>query len=153
MTARCEAFLENPEQHPQHLAECESCRRLESGLSVQPDAERRVANLLSRLPVAPWEGAGHRAWGMVGIVGALVIAAAAALFLMSGHSPVDGFEAALRTLVPSFDVVSVTSSISALLEKAPRAFHLFVATAFVVVNLLFVFLLRRPPKGYDVTIR
>lgn len=153
MTARCEAFLENPEQNPQHLAECESCRRLESGLSTPSRSDTRVASLLSRLPVASWEGASHRAWGVVGLIAALLIGAAAALFLMAGHSPLDGFTAALRTLVPSFDVGSVTSSISELLENAPVGFHLFVATAFVVVNVVFVLLLRRPTKGYDVTIR
>lgn len=153
MTLTCDAYLEDPQQHRAHLAECESCRRLEEGLTVAPDSGRSVASVASRLPVAPWEGAGYQSWSVVLVGAAAVLIAAATLFLMVGISPIQGFAASLRALVPRFELVSAASSFAELLEHAPVKFHVFVATAFVLVNLLFVYLLRRPTKGYDLTIR
>lgn len=153
MTARCELYLENPEQHRDHLAGCESCRRLENWLNVGPDSDGRVSAVISRLPVAPWEGAAYRAWGIVAAAAALVVLGATALFLMSGVSPVEGFLTVLRSLLPGFDVSHFTNSIPQMLREAPIQFHLVVLTAFILVNAVFFLMLRRPPKGYDVTIR
>ena len=153
MSLTCEAYLEDPQQCREHLAECESCRKLEDWLKVAPDARPRAASIASRLPVAPWEGADYQSWGVVALGAVAILASAATLFLMVGISPLEGFAASMRALVPRFDLISAGSSIAELLKQAPLKFHLFVATAFVLVNVLFVYLLRRPTKGYDLTIR
>jgi hypothetical protein len=153
MTVRCDLYLENPEEHAEHLAECESCRRFEESLHLAPERLSGGAPITSRLPVAPWEGAGHRSWIVVFAVALAVLAATALLFTLTGVSPVHGFSAVLRSLAPSVNLLNAGGSIAELLRQAPMTFHLFVLTAFLIVNILFVLLLRRPPKGYDVTVR
>jgi hypothetical protein len=153
MTRNCEQYLENPELSRGHLAECESCRRLEAWLDVGPEGAARHDSILKRLPVASWEGAAHRSWPLAIITTLLVLIAAAAFFLIAGVSPAQGFAASLRELAPRVDMVSVATSFAELLKRAPASFHLIVFSAFIAVNLLFALLLRRPTKGYDVTAR
>jgi hypothetical protein len=151
MKESCERYLQDPESHAAHLAECPSCRSMNRGLELMPDARPRA--LLPGLPVAPWEGASHRPWAMVVVAGVIVLFAAFALFMAAGVSPLEGFVATFRGLVGRLEVLRRASSIAELLRQAPGTFHLLVLIGFVVVNVLFVLLLRRPPKGYDVTIR
>ncbi len=153
MTRTCEQYLENPELSRGHLAECESCRRLEAWLNVSPDGGSQHGSILNRLPVASWEGAAHRSWPLAIITILLVLIASAGFFLIAGVSPAQGFAASLRELVPRVDMVIVATSFAELLKRAPASFHIIVVTAFIAVNLLFALLLRRPAKGYDVTAR
>lgn len=146
----CTMYLQDPETNAAHLAECPSCRQMSRGLELEPEVRPRP---LPRLPVAPWEGASYRPWGLVVIAGAVVILASFALFIVAGVSPWEGFAVTFVSLAGRLELLSRASAIAELLRGAPRAFHLLVLTAFVVVNILFALLLRRPPKGYDVTIR
>lgn len=146
----CETYLQDPEANAAHLAECPKCRLMIRGLELEPEVRPQP---MPRLPVAPWEGASYRPWGLVGIAGAILLLASFALFLVAGVSPWEGFAATFGGLAGRLELLSRASTIAEALQAAPKAFHLCVLTGFVVVNILFVMLLRRPPKGYDVTIR
>jgi hypothetical protein len=79
MNPACDHYLEDPEANAEHLRECESCRALFGGLEQRPVELRPIAH--RELPLAPWEGAAHRAWPLV-VGGALaVLALALSLFV------------------------------------------------------------------------
>lgn len=143
MKEACQQYLENPEAHPEHLAGCAECREMADALMeprLQPGAsEVRLPNL----PLAPWEGASHRSWPLVLGSALTVIAIAAAFFAAAGVSPVEVF----RNNAPSLDMAV---SIIRLVQNAPATFHIVVIVSFVVVNALFLLLLRRAPRGIDV---
>ena len=140
MKESCQLYLENPEAHPEHLNECADCRRMASALDV--DVVRKPVTVDS-LPLAPWEGAAHRSWPLVVGSALTVIAIAAAFFAAAGVSPVEVF----RNNAPSIDMAM---SIIRVVRNAPTTFHIVVIVSFVVVNALFLLLLRRAPRGMDV---
>ncbi|HUO85377.1 MAG TPA: hypothetical protein VM534_09715 [Thermoanaerobaculia bacterium] len=162
MSSSCEAYRSDPGQWPGHLAGCARCQDLERDLErvdrelhtygsipASPDLS---ASIGSSLPVAPWEGAGHRPWSLIGAGALLILVAAATVFVLLGLSPLQGWTTSLRESLPSgAGLMEIARSLSAILSQAPRAFHLFVAGSFLLVNLLFVVLLRRTPRGYDAT--
>jgi hypothetical protein len=140
----CQRYLEDPEANASHLAECAECRALAESLELK--VEDRRPRLSAELPLAPWEGAGHRSWSLV-IAGAVVVALIAAFFFMAtGSSP-------LRVLanLPSADVlISALRHIGSAAQNAPASWQVIVGVLFVVVNAIFVALLRRAPRGIDV---
>jgi hypothetical protein len=141
--ANCERYLEEPEANAAHLRECESCRALFGTLEERVDA-RPVA--VPDLPVAPWEGASHRAWGTVIGVALAVTAAALALFVASGTSSMTGIIDALTAAVPQL------SALVALFRSAgntPGPWPMVIVAAFFIVNALLFLLLRRAPRGID----
>jgi len=159
---RCLQFRENPEAYSSHPENCEACA---ATLEEVTDLDRRIATqvLLSdvspieldsrNLPVAPWEGASERAWPLA-VLGALALVfMAVILFLLSGVSPTDGFQAVLMSQLPRFELFEVASVVGEGLRAAPLRVHLFILIAFVVVNVVFVRLLRRAPRGVDVSSR
>jgi hypothetical protein len=155
----CEAYRREPEEHSSHLEQCEVCRQLVDAddevagrigtLHVEPEPAF-AHSVATRLPVAPWEGASHRSWKLTLAAFGLVVLLATAAFLAAGISPLRGLAAAITgSLLPGLNPIEIFQSFSAIIATAPGSFHITVGILFVVVNLLLVFLLRRPPRGYD----
>lgn len=158
----CREFRENPEAFGSHPESCGACAAI---IEEVTDLDRHIAAQSSvpdapslaldsrTLPVAPWEGASERAWPLA-VLGALALVfMAVILFLLSGVSPTDGFRAVLLSQLPRFELIELAAVVGDGLRAAPLRVHLFIFSAFVVVNVLFVRLLRRAPRGVDVSSR
>lgn len=154
----CERYRSDPEAHAPHLEACEECRALTvelerveahvAELSLEPRADFHQ-ELTSRLPLAPWEGARYRSWGLVVAVLATLAILTLGAFLAAGVSPIRAAGAVGSSLFPLASPWELATSFSALIAGAPTSFHITIGILFVVVNLVLVVLLRRPPKGYD----
>lgn len=155
----CEAYRRDPEEHPSHPENCAACRELVEApdavagpigtLQVEPPPAF-AQSVATRLPVAPWEGASHRSWGLALAAFGLVVLLATAVFLAAGIAPLRGLQTAITgSLLPGLNPVRIFESFSAIIASAPSSFHITAGIGFVVVNLLLYFLLRRPPRGYD----
>jgi hypothetical protein len=143
-TDSCQRYLEDPEANAGHLETCEECR----ALFADPDVPFRHEPIdIADLPLAPWEGAAHRPWPLIAGTVLAVLAAAVALFTVSGVSPLHGFTHAVQSGIPSLEVLELLASG---VQHAPPAFRLLAILAFVVVNSLLYLLLRKAPKGLDV---
>ncbi len=160
----CHAFLSDPESEPDHLDMCPTCRAragelesLDSRLGAEAAIETTgdiSAEVMEDLPLAPWEGASHRAWVLVFGSAGVVVLITATLFSMLGMSPVEGFLSAIsQTALPKMSLIDVSQSLVALLQQAPTKFHLLLGLSFVIVNIVFFFLLKRQPRGYDASSR
>jgi hypothetical protein len=132
-TPDCERYIEDPEANASHLETCEECRAL-FGASATVRAPKIDVNAL---PVAPWEGAQHRAWPLVTGAALAIFAIAAALFAASGASPAD-------TLAANVPTLGRLEALVVLMRQTPI---MVVGVLFVVVNTLLIALLRRAPKG------
>ncbi len=134
----CRKYLEDPEANAAHLAQCESCRALTDVLSEDMSPVLGPRSSVD-MPVAPWEGASYRAWPLVlasvVVVGLLVVF----VFAATGTSPL--------SLIPAVPSAAVVIS---MLRHFGAAAPGVVAVLFIVVNVLFVALLRRAPRGIDV---
>ena len=140
----CQRYLEDPEANAAHLAECEDCRALADSLEPPiPGGGHAMADL----PLATWEGASHRSWPLV-IAGAIAVAVIAGLlFAATGTTPTQ----LLRGNVPSGDVVaSILRLAGGAVQNAPVRWQIGIAVSFLVVNAIFIALLRRAPRGIDV---
>lgn len=145
----CEAFLEAPENGEEHLRSCPSCRALAEELSGM-DVAGSKGLTLDTLPLAPWEGAGHRSWTTVAVVGAAIAILALSGFVIAGVPPLRGlWHGMIGGMFPTLDPLKLLQAVSNFVRSAPVSFHVFIGIAFVVVNIVFVALLRRPPRGYD----
>jgi hypothetical protein len=133
----CQKFLEDPEANAAHLAECEKCRALADALSAP--ASSIGPRVSGELPLAPWEGASYRAWPFVVLSALLVGVLAAIVFVMAGTSPV-----VVAGNLPSAGVIVST------LRHVGAAAPGLVAILFILVNAIFIALLRRAPRGIDV---
>jgi len=141
-TESCLRYLEDPEANAGHLADCAQCRALfgeHDDVATKPLA-------LDALPLAPWEGASHRAWPLVisGIVVALI--SAAVLCVVAGMTPLQVIERAFKS-IQSMRAFVFTSADA--LREASRGAQIAFAAAFIVVNGVLVALLRRSPRGID----
>ena len=157
----CRQFRENPEAHSAHPEQCDLCAAI---LDEATELDRRIAEagspdlkaleLDSRsLPLAPWEGASERAWPLA-VLGALALVfMAVILFLLSGVSPTDGFRAVLMSQLPRLELFEFAAVAGEGLRAAPMRVHVLIFGAFVVVNILFIRLLRRAPRGVDASSR
>lgn len=155
----CRRWADDPEGERDHLATCASCRREAARLEA---LDRNLASVVAEpparpareLPVAPWEGAQHRAWGFVILALLAVAALAGALFFALGISPLAAIADLARNVAESRRAVALLAgSLGALLPAAPRRFDVGIAIGFVVVNGLLFYMLRRGPRGYDVRSR
>ncbi len=155
----CRRWAEDPEGEREHLASCPDCRRQAAALEA---LDRKIATVaaeppplaLPEPPVAPWEGAQHRAWGFVLLALAIVAGLAAVLFFTLGVSPFAAMADLARNALGSRKaLVLLTESLGNLLPAAPRRFDVGIAIGFVLVNALLLFMLRRGPRGYDVRSR
>jgi hypothetical protein len=144
MNPACDHYLEDPEANAEHLRECESCRALFGGLEQRPVEPRPIAH--RELPLAPWEGAAHRAWPLV-VGGALaVLALALSLFVTAGISSASGIVDAIKSSMPPLGaLMTMFSSIA----QTSGSWQIAIVIAFVAVNALLVLLLRRSPRGID----
>lgn len=144
----CERYLADPEANAAHLAECEECAALfgKVDLPFEPAPIK-----VDALPLAPWEGASHRAWPLV-IGGALALfTIAAGLFAAAGMAPVKGVAMGIVSGIPPFDILQgLLQHAGTAAQNAPTGWQIAVAVMFVVVNSLLVLLLRKAPKGVDV---
>jgi hypothetical protein len=140
----CQKYLADPEANAAHLEECARCRALAEALHAS--ALGPQAADVRELPLAPWEGAAHRSWPLVAM-GAIVVALIAAfLFVATGTSPFRLF-----ANLPSTDViVSTLRHVGSAAQNAPASWQLIVGVLFVIVNAIFIALLRRAPRGIDV---
>jgi len=102
------------------------------------------------LPLAPWEGARQRSWGLVLMVAVVVALMGLGGFVLLGIPPVQGFVAAITGSLPDRGLLKAVESAPHFLANAPLRVHLMIFAAFVLVNVLFVTLLRRRTRGYDV---
>jgi predicted anti-sigma-YlaC factor YlaD len=142
MTDACQRTLEDPEANAAHLAECEECRALFDTLGLAVD-EQPIA--VDALPLAPWEGASHRAWPLVA-GGVALIGIAVALCIALGAHPVEILQ---RALVPTVDTYGLIAGYAEALRQASIAWQIGFGVLFVAVNAALVLLLRRAPKGID----
>lgn len=157
MNEECRNYFDDPDALRAHAADCDECAALLADLDAiegsldELSGEARTdlaSGLASRLPLAPWEGSRHRSWGVV-IAGAIaIICLAAAAFSLGGVSPAEGITDALRgTMAGQLGWMKLFRAAPQVLRQAPMQFHVFLAVAFLSVNLLFFLLLRRDPKG------
>ena len=155
----CRRWADDPEGEREHLASCPDCAREAAEAAA---VERSLAAVIAEpesisvaeLPVAPWEGAQHRAWGFVLLALVAIAALAAGVFFALGISPFVAVADLARAAVGSRKAAAlVTDSLGVLLPAAPRRFDVGIAIGFVVVNAILFFLLRRGPRGYDVRSR
>jgi predicted anti-sigma-YlaC factor YlaD len=142
MKDACQRYLEEPEAHARHLAECEDCRALFDTLGISVD-NRPVA--VESLPLAPWEGATHRSWPLVAGGALLVLAVAVGVCLWAGVPPLRIVQSSLGMLQA---VRSSIMSASEFLREKP-VWQVGFGFAFVAVNTVLVLLLRRAPRGID----
>lgn len=155
MNESCQRYLEDPEANAAHLDECAGCRDV--GRALSPSAiggsedAPYVPIAVDVLPLAPWEGASHRSWPLVAAGAAIVLAIAALLFVLAGISPLRGFRGAVIGAVPPLDVISTLAhGAGSAVQQVPAEWQIATVVAFLVINTIFVVLLRRAPKGADV---
>lgn len=136
----CEEYLENPEGHADHLQGCAMCRaiteELDDGVEIQT-----LALSVDALPLAPWEGAKHRTWPLVGAGLLAVFTLAIVLSAAAEVSPV----AAVTSSMPSVQALLTFFQLTGRAIGAPM-----VAILFVAINTALFLLLRRAPRGADV---
>lgn len=158
----CQAFREDPETHAGHAETCDSCGawrkdldRIDAVLGSEGPGSMPAGGLTAAsLPLAPWEGANDRVWAVVVLSGALLLSGAVVFFSLSGISPLRGLtEAVSQTVVPRVNILSLGTAWARTLQRAPAGIHLILGICFIAVNVLFVFLLRRQPKGIHVSSR
>ena len=157
---KCDEFLADSARFEAHAESCESCRkamtaldRLDHKVALAAHVEPKSHPDASNLPLAPWEGARQRSWGPVIAAGVLVALLGAAAFFLIGISPIDGFIAAITGNLSVAGFSKIVRSAPNMLARAPLAVHIVIFTSFVIVNVIFVSLLRRRTKGYDVSAR
>jgi hypothetical protein len=145
-TDACERYVNDPEANESHLAECAECAALFGAGDVTFEGIDPAA-----LPLAPWEGAAHKSWPLA-IGGALtVLCIAAAMFAVAGVAPLNGIGHALASTIPSFTTLQLLLRyVGDGVQHAPATLQIGIVAAFIIVNTLLVFLLRRAPRGIDV---
>jgi len=143
MKDACQRYLEEPEAHPGHLAECEQCRTLFDTLGLQADVQPPPAGAL---PLAPWEGASHRPWPLVAGGALLVLVVAAAVCFWAGVPPLRVVQSSFSAMTTARTAITTwAESLRQASIVAQIAFGLF----FVAVNTALVMLLRRAPRGIN----
>ena len=146
-TDRCQQYLEDPEAHPAHIAECASCRALAEDLR---SVEAGGVNV-PELPLAPWEGAAYRSWPLVAGAVLTVMALAAGFFAVGGASPMVEIGKAVQAGFTSTATwAALASTAGGALRHAPAKLQILIGLSFVLINVLLFALLRRAPKGIDV---
>jgi hypothetical protein len=141
----CRDYLENPDANATHLESCAQCRAL-FGQTSEDVAARGVS--LEGLPLAPWEGAAHRAWPLVLLAAAAIIAIAIVLSIAAGIPPIRGAFSNMPSIEATTHALVLASEA---VHNAPTGWHIAIGAAFVIVNSLLFLLLRRAPRGIDVS--
>jgi hypothetical protein len=136
----CEEYLEDPEAHAEHARTCAMCRAITEELDDDIEVTPRPLRI-DALPLAPWEGAKHRTWPLVGAGLLAVLALAIVLSAAAQVSPVTAVTASM----PSVQALLTFFQLTGRAIGGP-----IVAVLFVTINTVLFLLLRRPPKGADV---
>ena len=136
----CEDYLKDPELHASHLESCAMCRAITEDLDEEIDV-RPQPLALDALPLAPWEGARHRTWPLVGAGLLALLALAIVLSAVAEVSPVT----AVTTSLPPVQALLTFFQLTGRAIGAP-----LVAVLFVVINTVLFLLLRRSPRGANV---
>ena len=163
MNRECEQFMEDPEKYAAHAADCPECaafleemQRVDAKLaelSVPPrgDLSSRVG---AKLPVAPWEGATHRAWRPVVMVVTVIAALAVVFSIASGSSLWSETLGLLKVWMTGIGGgLSLLKTTPQMLAHTSMGVRITIVVLFVGINALFVAMLRRAPKGYDAETR
>jgi hypothetical protein len=141
MRPDCQRYLADPEGNESHLAECAECRVLFGDTSL----DTRPLHV-DALPLAPWEGAAHRAWPLV-LGGILALfAAALALGQVAGLAPTRVAERSLSSMTAAQRFVMDAANV---LRTASPMTQIGFVVALIAVNAALVLLLRRSPRGID----
>jgi predicted anti-sigma-YlaC factor YlaD len=143
---RCQRYLEDPEANAEHLAECEACRLLAANLEADtPDTAIPALNV-DRLPLAPWEGAGHRSWGVVVGGSIVVLVIALAVCTWADVPPLRVMQSSLGTLTAMRSTITFAAD---RLRQASMAWQIAFGLLFVTAGSVLFALLRRAPRGID----
>jgi hypothetical protein len=154
----CLLHQEDPDRLAEHARSCTQCaaylRELEQiDQAVGAGIESRPVPIDPKsLPLAPWEGAGHRSWPLLIAAAAALATLAAILFAAAGVGPVEGLTGVARALARG-NMIRLAVVFGESLREAPLRFHLLIGVAFIAVNVLFIRLLRRAPRGADASTR
>lgn len=146
---RCQRYLEEPEANAAHLAECEACRALAATLDEsggQAPSPVHVSLDVNALPVAPWEGASHRPWGLIVSLVSGIFVLAFVVCIAAGTSITNVVTSSAGTFDMLRDLVRLTGDAA---PHAPVGWRIFAILLFFAVNGLLVLLLRRSPRGMD----
>ena len=143
MNDACQRYLENPEANPEHAKECASCRAVFDALGLEIQASPIA---IDDLPLAPWEGAKHRPWGLVAAAAISVIALSVVFFIVAGTSPLSVLSSEMSRLEMMREIFRLGSTA---VRTAPLTWQVTIGVLFVVVNTILVLLLRRAPRGID----
>ena len=144
MKETCRRYLEDPEAHAEHLAQCEDCRALFETLGLQVGDERPLP--VGALPLAPWEGASHRSWAVAAAGALLTLAVAAAVCLWAGVPPMRVVQSSLAAMSNARVIIF---DAAAALRQASIEWQIAFGFLFFAVNTALVLLLRRAPRGID----
>ncbi|MCM2315296.1 MAG: hypothetical protein NDJ92_09125 [Thermoanaerobaculia bacterium] len=147
--AGCDDYLADPEAHAGHLETCDACRKAAAAIDAATVESRRDV-VPAELPLAPWEGARQRSWSTAIGVALVVAILGAVAFFAIGVSPLEGFLAAVTSGLPGEGWEKIVGAVPNFLAGTSRGTHFLIVAAFVVVNVVFVALLRRRTRGYDV---
>jgi predicted anti-sigma-YlaC factor YlaD len=145
MNDACQRYLENPEANPEHVNECAECRALFDALGVSVE-DRRPRLSMEDLPLAPWEGARHRPWGLIAAAAISVLTLSILFFIYAGTSPLSVLSAEMSRLEMMREIFRLGSTA---VRNAPLTWQVTIGVLFVVVNTILVLLLRRAPRGID----
>jgi hypothetical protein len=140
----CDEYLQDPESNAAHLESCEACRSLAIELDDEIEVQDRPIDV-DALPLAPWEGASHRTWPLVGAGIAATMILATVLFFAAGVSSLGGIAHAVLSAIPPVQPVVRVLQLTGHALGAP-----LVAVLFLVINSILFLLLRRAPRGIDV---
>lgn len=156
MRDTCQKKIDDPDEMARHIEECETCARretafveIEQSLSSGDGDASLSRGILDKLPVAPWEGARHRSWVMVAIVGISIVALLVIAATIAGVSPAAAVSAGMGT-IPGIDIISTFArTLGEITGSGDTRFHTGVVIGFIVINSLLLLLLRRRPRGID----
>jgi hypothetical protein len=145
----CQRYLEDPEANAAHLAECEACRALaatlEAPAALEPDMPPVVLDL-NALPLAPWEGASHRPWGLILSLASGVFLLAVVVCFAAGTSITKVVTSSTGMFDMVRDLIRLTGDAA---PHAPVGWRIAAILLFFGINGLLVVLLRRSPRGID----
>lgn len=141
----CDAYLEDPEANAAHVQSCEVCAALFGELDEEIVA-KPVSVKLDALPFAPWEGASHRTWPLVIAGGIALLTLATVLCFAAGFTSVRGLANVMFAEIPPVHGVVQILQLTGKSIGVP-----IVAVLFLGINTILFLLLRRAPKGIDVS--
>jgi predicted anti-sigma-YlaC factor YlaD len=143
MNEACQRYLEEPEANAEHLRDCTECRNVFDALGLEVEAKPLA---VGELPLAPWEGAKHRPWGLVAAASIAVLTLSILFFVYAGTSPLSVLSSEMSRLEMMREIFRLGSTA---VRTAPLTWQLTIGVLFVVVNTILVLLLRRAPRGID----